>query len=140
MGGHYAFDELLVGRADVEISPRRLRVAAPPLAMALELDPPGALSRLLGLRPRRPRSTRPWMAFEDAVLRPAVGPLLAGGAGIRAQGRTRAGSREWYVVHAFRTARAVTRLDDVDLGAVVAAPASGFGFSEFPPMPAAPCA
>jgi len=139
IGRHYAFEELRRSSVGVEISPRRIRVSGSPvdLELELELQPPGTLSRLLALRPRRLRTARPWIAIEDQVARPLVAPLLGGGSGIRARGRTRAGSREWYAIHAFRPATARASIAGVDLGEAVPAPACGFGFSEFPPMPAA---
>ncbi len=137
VGAHYAFEECRRAPVDVDISSRLVRASAPPLALRLELEPPGAMSRLLALRPRRLRTFRPWIAVEDIVVRPLVAPLLAGGAGIRARGRTRTGAREWYAIHAFRAATAGASLDGVDLGPTVPARTCGFGFSEFPPMPAA---
>jgi hypothetical protein len=137
VGAHYTFEEHRRTSVEVSISSRRVWVSAPPLRMRLDLEAPGTISRLLALRPRRLRTLRPWIAFEDVLARPLVGPLLGGGAGIRARGRTRAGAREWYAIHAFRAAMARASLDGADLGPTVPAPACGFGFSEFPPMPAA---
>jgi len=137
IGRHYAFEESRRSSVEVEISSRRIRVSAPPVDLGFELEPPGSMSRLLALRPRRLRTLRPWIAIEDRVARPLVAPLLGGGTGIRARGRTRAGSREWYAIHAFRLATARAAIAGVDLGEAVPAPACGFGFSEFPPMPAA---
>lgn len=137
IGRHYAFEELRRSPVEVEISPRRIRVSASPVDLDLELEPPGTLSRLLALRPRRLRTVRPWIAIEDQLARPLVARLIGGGTGIRARGRTRAGSREWYAIHAFRLATARAAIAGVDLGEAVSAPACGFGFSEFPPMPAA---
>ena len=134
---HYTFDEHHLSAVHVEVSTRRLRVTAAPLTMDLELDPPSLLSWLLRLRPRWLRTLRPWIAVEDVVVRPLVAPLLGWSPGIRARGRTRDGTREWYAIHAYRRANARARLDGVDLGACVRAPASGFGFSEFPAEAAA---
>lgn len=134
---HYAFEERRVVPLKVEVSREGCRVGAGSLVMELELEPPGAMSWLLAARPRRLRTFRPWIALEDVVFRPLVAPLLGGGATIRARGRTRAGAREWYAIHAFRSAKARAWLDGVDLGEAVPAGPSGFGFSEFPPMPAA---
>lgn len=137
VGDQYSFDELRPGDVQVDVSPTTIFVLAPPIRMELELDPPGPMSRLLALRPRSLRTIRSWIAFEDLVLRPLVAPLIGGGEGIRARGRTRTGAREWYAIHAYRTARARASIDGVDLGSTVPARAAGFGFSEFPPHPAA---
>lgn len=137
VGSHYTFDELRRSEVAVVVGPRTIRVDAPPIAMVLDLDPPGTMSRLLALRPRRLRTVRPWIAVEDLLLRPLVAPLIGGGDGIRARGRTRTGAREWYAIHAYRTARARASLDGIDLGPAVPARVCGFGFSEFPPDPAA---
>lgn len=134
---HYTFEEHRATPVDVRVSPRRIHVSAAQVELDLDLEPPGALSRLLALRPRRLRTLRTWIAIEDRLARPLVAPLLGGGAGIHARGRTRGGSREWYAIHAFRLARARAAIGGVDLGATVPARACGFGFSEFPPMPAA---
>lgn len=137
VGAHYAFEELRLGEVTVVVGPQTIRLDAPPIALELDLDPPGTMSRLLALRPRRLRTVRPWITVEDLLLRPLVAPLIGGGGGIRARGRTRTGAREWYAIHAYRTARARATLDGADLGPAVPARASGFGFSEFPPDPAA---
>ena len=137
VGRHYVFEEQRVTPVHVDVTARRLRVAAPPLVMELDMNPPGTLSWLLSLRPRWLRTSRPWIAVEDAALRPLVTPLLGGGAGIRARGRTNAGAREWYAIHAYRSATARAWLEGVDLGHAVPGRAGRFGFSEFPPTPAA---
>ena len=137
VGDQYSFDELRRGQVRVDVSSTAIRVLAPPIELELDLHPPGAMSWLLALRPRWLRAVPAWITLEDAVLRPLVAPLIGGGRGIRARGRTRTGAREWYAIHAYRTAHAHASIDGVDLGPVAPAPASGFGFSEFPPMPAA---
>jgi len=136
VGDYYSFDELRQGDVQLDVSPTAVRVLAPPIEIELDLDPPGVMSWLLAVRPRVLRTIRPWIALEDLVLRPLVAPLISGD-GIRARGRTRTGAREWYAIHAYRTACARATIDGVDLGPSVPARASGFGFSEFPPQPAA---
>ena len=137
VGAHYSFEVHTIAPVEVAVSPRRVRATTPELELVLELDRPGPISELLALRPRRLRMMPGWIAVEDAILRPIVGPLLGGGSGIRARGRTRVGAREWYAIHALRTARARATLEGNDLGPAVLARPCGFGFSEFPPMPAA---
>lgn len=137
---HYAFDVARPGEVRVWLSRDRIvaRCATIGLDLDLALDPPGVLSTLLALRPRRLRTARPWIALEDVLVRPVVGPLLGGSARIRARGRTRTGAREWYAIHDYRDARATARLGDRDLGPAVRATRSArFGFSEFPELPAA---
>jgi hypothetical protein len=139
VGEHYTFEERRRASVDVSVSPRRFRTRVLELGLEidLELHRPSVLSQLLALRPRALRTLPAWLTIEDVALRPIVSPLLGGGAGIRARGRTRLGAREWYGIHAMRTARASARMDGRDLGPAVPARACGFGFSEFPPMPAA---
>jgi hypothetical protein len=139
VGGHYTFEERRLASVVVQVSTERVHATVPDLALDidLELDRPGLVSALLALRPRSLRTRPAWLTVEDVALRPLVSPLLGGGAGIRARGRTRRGAREWYGIHAMRTARASARIGGEDLGPAVPARPCGFGFSEFPPMPAA---
>ena len=68
-------------------------------------------------------------------MRPVVSPFLGDLARVRVTGRTRAGTREWYVPMGFRAAGDVhATIDGRDPGPLDPRPApSGFGFSEFPP-------
>lgn len=130
---HYSFDE--VERADVRVERRdgAIEVTAGPLDIRLVPRPPGTASRLLGLRPRRLRTSPAWIAFEDTVLRPVAGRLFGPNArSIHTRGVTRDGSREWYAIHDFLEADATATIDGRDLGPVAPCPPAGFGFSEFP--------
>jgi hypothetical protein len=135
VGSHYRFDERRRLDVRVRVSPPRLRASAGPLSLEMTFgEGRGLASRLLGLRPERIRTWRPWIAVEDAVLRPMVAPLLGSTRSVRTRGRTAEGAREWYAIHDFRPAReARATLDGTDLGPVTDdVPAARFGFSEFP--------
>jgi hypothetical protein len=134
VSSQYRFEEHMAASTGARIGGDGLRFSGGPLAFEMELEPPGVASALLGLRPRRLRTWLPWISFEDAVLRPLVGPLLGGAAGIRTRGVTPGGVAERYAIHDLRMARRVrASVDGVDLGTVIAPrePAR-FGFSEFP--------
>lgn len=136
VGRHYAFDELRGGAVRVEREgDGAISVTADAASMRLE---PGAIDvagLLVRLRPRWLRSRRTWVAVEDSVLRPVVSRLVGAGE-VRTRGRTRAGAREWYVIHDVRPAAATASVGTEDLGAAVPARApAGFGFSEFPSRP-----
>ena len=62
-------------------------------------------------------------------------PLFAA-AQVRTSGVTLAGARERYAIHDFRLAEANASVDSVDLGPTAPCAAAGFGFSEFPTIPA----
>jgi hypothetical protein len=130
---HYPFDEVRVGAVRVERDGTDVAVVAAPIALRLSPRPPGLASHLLRLRPLALRTRPAWIAFEDTVLRPVVGPLFGTNAGaIRTRGVTRDGSHEWYAIHDFLDADATASIDSEDLGAVAPGPPAGFGFSEFP--------
>jgi hypothetical protein len=136
VAGHYAFDELTLGDVRVErTSDGAIEAIAGPVRLLLRARRPSAASTLLAVRPRPLRTWRPWIAVEDRLLRPLVQPLFAA-AGVRTTGVTLAGAREWYAIHDVREADAEASIDGVDLGAPVACPPAGFGFSEFPQRPA----
>jgi len=129
---HYRFEERVVAAAGARVSDARLRVTGGPLSLDMVLGGPGALSRLLRLRPRILRGWGPWVWMEDSLFRPALAPVL--GSGIRMRGLTRSGAFERYAIHDVRVALTVrASVEGVDLGPV-SRPASpaGFGFSEFP--------
>jgi hypothetical protein len=137
VGGIYSFDALLVVPFAVEeAGASRLALRAGPLEIALRA---GASLRVFALRPRWLRRRRAWVRLEDALLRPAAGRLLLGGApGVRASGVNPSGVREWYCIDAYSPlAGARAWLDGEDLGRMSPLePAVGFGFSEFPRRPA----
>jgi hypothetical protein len=133
VGHHYSFDE--IERADISVERREgaVEVTAGSLGVRLMPRPPGVASRLLRLRPSQVRTSPSWIAFEDTVLRPVVGPLFGPNArSIRTRGVTRDGSREWYAIHDFLEADASASVAGRDLGPVTPGPPAGFGFSEFP--------
>ena len=133
---HYAFDE-------VQIEPVRIErdagvevvVETASIRVVLRPNAPGVASRLLALRPRRLRTARRWIGFEDRVLRPLVRPLFAA-SGVRSTGVTLAGTREWYAIHDYRTAEATASIGGSDLGQPAPCGPARFGFSEFPAVPA----
>ncbi|MEO8477465.1 MAG: hypothetical protein ABI572_10510 [Actinomycetota bacterium] len=130
---HYSFTEVAVTDVRVERRGDGIEMAAGPIAVRLVPRPPGLPSRVLRLRPRKLRTVPAWIAFEDAVLRPVVGPLFGPNSGaLRTRGVTRDGSTEWYAIHDFRDADATASVDGRDLGPVTPGPPAGFGFSEFP--------
>ena len=135
VGTHYRFDERRSVDARVRLSSSRLQVVVGPIDLEMSFDERrGAASRLLALRPRRIRTWRPWIAVEDAILRPLLAPVLGTTAAVRTRGRTADGSREWYAVHDFRPASRVRcSIDGEDLGPTAdSGPAVAFGFSGFP--------
>jgi hypothetical protein len=132
VAGHYAFDELRVTPVRVMRRDDVIDVHADEIQLTLALRPPGPASWALALRPRALRSRRSWVALEDAVFRPVVGPALFGTSGVRTRGITLGGARERYVIHDFREAEAAATVDGQDLGEVAPCPPAGFGFSEFP--------
>jgi hypothetical protein len=130
---HYPFDEVRVGGVRVERHGGAVSVDAGPIAMRLTPRRRGLASHLLRLRPRALRTKRAWIAFEDAILRPAAGPLFGPNVrAIRTRGVTRDGSRERYAIHDFLEADASASIGGRDLGPVAPCPPAGFGFSEFP--------
>jgi hypothetical protein len=130
---HYPFDEVRIGHVRVERDEGIVGVDAGPIAARLTPRPPGLASHLLRLRPRALRTERAWIAFEDTVLRPALGSLFGPNArAIRTRGVTREGARERYAIHDFLEADATASVDGADLGPVAPCPPAGFGFSEFP--------
>jgi len=128
---HYRFDEVRIGAIRVERAGSTIEVGAGPIDMRLTLGPSRAPSRLLSLRPRALRVQPAWIAFEDAVARPLVGPWFAAGA-VRTRGRTAGGAREWYAIHDFRAGTATASIDGLALGPTMPTEPAGFGFSEFP--------
>jgi hypothetical protein len=136
VAGHYAFDELSIEEVRVErTGDGAIEATAGPVRLVLRTRPAGPASTLLAMRPRRLRTWRPWISLEDRALRPLVQPLFAA-AGVRTTGVTLAGAREWYAIHDLHEADADATIDRADLGAPVACPPAGFGFSEFPQQPA----
>jgi len=133
---HYAFDEVRIEQVRIERD-AVVEVVAETGAIRLALRPnaPGVASRLLALRPRRLRTARRWISFEDRLLRPIVRPLFAAG-GVRSTGVTLAGTREWYAIHDFRAAEASASIGGSDLGHPAPCGPARFGFSEFPAVPA----
>ena len=129
---HYTFDDALITSVRVERdTDGTVRVTGGGIDMALRagaIDLPG---RLIHLRPRWLRERPGWIAIEDALLRPVVGPLF-GADGVHVRGTTRAGAREWYAIHDVRAASASATVDGTSLGATAALASAGFGFSEFP--------
>jgi hypothetical protein len=134
---HYSFDEVVRAPVRVERQGPAIHVAAGPIAMRVTPNDRGPVSFLLRLRPRAIRTRPWWLAVEDVVLRPIVGPAFgAGGGAVRSRGRTRAGAREWYAIHDFRRAGATAVVDQRGAGPVLPLPPARFGFSEFPSSPA----
>lgn len=133
---HYAFDELRDGTVRVEREGEgTISVTADAVSMRLEPGAIDVVGLLVRLRPRWLRSRRTWVAVEDSILRPVVSRLVGAG-DVRIRGRTRAGAREWYVIHDVRPAAATASVGSEDLGPAVPARApAGFGFSEFPSRP-----
>jgi hypothetical protein len=130
---HYPFDERRLGALRVERDGAAVVVDAGPIGMRLTPLRPGLASYLLRLRPRAVRTRLAWIAVEDTILRPVVGPLFGpNAAAIRTRGVTRDGSREWYAIHDFVEADGAASIDGRDLGPVASCPPAGFGFSEFP--------
>jgi hypothetical protein len=132
VAGHYAFDELRVTPVRVTRRGDVIDVHADEVRLTMTLRPRGPASWALALRPRAIRSRRAWVAVEDAVFRPVLGPALFGTSGVRTRGITMGGARERYAIHDFRETDAVATVDGRDLGAVAPCPPAGFGFSEFP--------
>jgi hypothetical protein len=133
---HYAFDESRIEPTLVErCDDGTIEIAAGPLHVALEPEAPSIASWLLALRPRRLRMSTRWIGLEDRLLRPLVRRVFGAGA-VRTVGVTAAGAREGYAIHDYRGARAVGRIDGVDLGPATPGPPARFGFSEAPAKPA----
>jgi hypothetical protein len=136
VASHYRFDRVERTPVRIDRTGPALRVEAGPVRMELELGPPGWASRLLRLRPRTLRELPAWIAVEDALLRPLVGPWI-GARGVRTRGVTSSGVREWYAIHDLRPIAASRAwVDGAELGPTVRAGPAGFGFSEFPERPA----
>lgn len=138
VSSQYRFEGAIAAETGASVRHDGLLFSGGPIELEMRLGSPGAMSALLTLRPKIVRTWGPWIWVEDALLRPLVGPLLGGGAGIRTRGVTPGGSAERYAIHDVRTAASVrASIDGVDLGPT-AAPTSpaGFGFSEFPARPA----
>jgi hypothetical protein len=137
VGGVYDFDAVAVVEFEIlESSDRRVALRAGPLEIDFQAGP---ASRIFSLRPRWLRRRRWWARVEDWALRPLAGPLVLRGArGVRAFGVSPSGVSEWYRIDAYRPlvgARASLR--DRDLGRMEQLdPPAGFGFSEFPRVPA----
>ena len=108
-----------------------VRVSGGPIDMTLRVNGVDLPGRLIRLRPRWLRERPAWIAFEDTLLRPVVGPLF-GANGVHVHGTTRAGAREWYAIHDVRAATATATVDGTSLGATTTLASAGFGFSEFP--------
>jgi hypothetical protein len=101
---HYRFEEHVAARTGARVTRDGLLFTGGPLELEMELEPPGAMSVLLGLRPSPLRTWMPWIWVEDVVFRPLLGPLLGGTADIRTRGVTPGGGAERYAIHDVRAA------------------------------------
>jgi hypothetical protein len=137
VGGVYSFDATAVVEFEI-LESNNERIAL--RAGSLEIDfHAGTPSRIFSLRPRWLRRRRWWARFEDAALRPLAGTLvLRGVPGVRAFGVSPSGVSEWYRIDAYRPLVAASAsVRDRDLGQMAPLdPPAGFGFSEFPRVPA----
>jgi hypothetical protein len=137
VGGVYDFDAIAVVEFEIlENTDERMALRAGSVDIDFHAGPP---PRVFSLRPRWLRRTRWWARVEDVALRPIVGAfVLRGARGVRAFGVSPSGVKEWYRIDDYRPlVRAFASLRDYDLGDMAPLdPPAGFGFSEFPRVPA----